>query len=181
MDAMMPLFSRYALTRDEAERLLGRPLTGDPSRGERAAVHALANLDLARVQVLLDDEHIGEDFRSLVEERTAAATKRGAKQFIVEISISGNAYDHYRRLARELGLPMAAVVAAAVERDFAAARGANRLHSEPILLQLTEYIQELIGLLKADQGDSEFAAGVVSLNDLGQRLRAQVESERERR
>jgi len=178
---MMPLFSRYALTREEAERLLGRPLGGDPSCGERAAVQALANLDLSRVQMLLDDEQIGEDFRKLIEDRTAAATKRGAKQFIVEISISGNAYDHYRRLARELGLPMAATVAAAVERDFAAVRGANRLNSEPIMLQLTDYIRELIGLLKVDQSDPELAAGVASLNDLGQRLRAQTDLERHRR
>ena len=34
----MPLFSRYALSRSEAERLIGRPLRGDPMRGEKAAV-----------------------------------------------------------------------------------------------------------------------------------------------
>jgi hypothetical protein len=131
--------------------------------------------------MLLDDEYIGEDFRRLVEERTTAATKRGAKQFIVDVSISGNAYDHYRRMARELGLPMGSVVAAAVERDFAVARGANRLNSEPVLLQLTEYIRELLSLLKGGEGDPQFAASVASLNDLGQRLRAQTDVERQGR
>ena len=103
---MMPLFSRYALTRDEAERLLGRPLRGDPMRGEKAALQALANLDLERVRTLLDDDQIGDDFRALIEERTDATAKRAGKKFIVEIAVSGNAYDHYRRQARELGMNM---------------------------------------------------------------------------
>lgn len=170
---MMPLFSRYALSRGEAERLLGRPLRGDPMRGEKAAVQALANLDLERVRTLLDDEHVGEDFRALVQDRMEATAKRAGKQFIVEIAVSGNAYDHYRRQARELGLPMAAVLAAAVERDFAAVRGMNRLNSEPVMLQLAEYIRELIGLLKDGQSDPEFRASVASLDELAQRLRAQ--------
>lgn len=178
---MMPLFSRYALTRDEAERLLARPLGGDPMRGEKAALQALANLDLERVRTLLDDDQIGEDFRALIEERTAATAKRAGKKFIVEIAVSGNAYDHYRRQARELGLPMAAVLAAAVERDFTAARGMNRLNSEPVMLQLAEYIRELIGLLKGGQSDPELTAGVASLGELAQHLRAQNELEQERR
>lgn len=178
---MMPLFSRYALTRDEAERLLGRPLGGDPMRGEKAALQALANLDLERVRALLDDDQISEDFRALIEERTAATAKRAGKKFIVELAVSGNAYDHYRRQARELGLPMAAVLAAAVERDFAAARGMNRLNSEPVMLQLTEYIGELIGLLKGSHADPQFPFSVASLDDLAQRLRAQNDLEHERR
>ena len=178
---MMPLFSRYALTRDEAERLLGRPLRGDPMRGEKAVLQALANLDLERVRTLLDDEQIDHDFRALIEERTEATARRAGKKFIVEIAVSGNAYDHYRRQARELGLPMTAVLAAAVERDFAAVRGMNRLNSEPVMLQLSGYIRELIGLLKRGQGDPEFAASITSLDDLAQRLRAQNALEQERR
>jgi hypothetical protein len=169
----MPLFSRYALSRSEAERLIGRPLRGDPMRGEKAAVQALANLDLERVRTLLDDGQVGEDFRRLIQDRMEATTKRAGKQFIVDIAVSGNAYDHYRRQARELGLPMAAALAAAVERDFAAVRGMNRLNSEPVMLQLAEYIRELIGLLKGGQSDPEFVASVASLDDLAQRLRAQ--------
>ena len=169
----MPLFSRYALSRAEAERLLGRPLRGDPMRGEKAAVQALANLDLERVRTLLDDDQVGEDFRALIQDRMEATAKRAGKQFIVEIAVSGNAYDHYRRQARELGLPMAAVLAAAIERDFAAVRGMNRLNSEPVMLQLSEYVRELIGLLKAGQDDPEFVASVASLDELAQRLRAQ--------
>jgi hypothetical protein len=46
-----------------------------------------------------------------------ATARRAGKQFIVEVVVSGNAYDHYRRQARELGLSMAAVLAAAVARD----------------------------------------------------------------
>ena len=178
---MIPLFSRYALSRAEAERLLDRPLRGDPMRGEKAALQALANLDLERVRTLLDDEQIGEDFRALIEERTEATARRAGKQFIVEVAVSGNAYDHYRRQARELGLPMAAVLAAAVERDFAAVRGMNRLNSEPVMLQLAEYVRELIGLLKGGQGDTDFAASVASLDELAQRLRAQDAMEQERR
>lgn len=170
---MMPLFSRYALSRSEAERLIGRPLRGDPMRGEKAAVQALANLDLERVRTLLDDDQVGEDFRALLQDRMEATAKRAGKQFIVEVAVSGNAYDHYRRQARELGLPMAAVLAAAVERDFAAVRGMNRLNSEPVMLQLAEYIRELIDLLKAGQDDPEFAASAASLDELAQRLRAQ--------
>ena len=74
-----------------------------------------------------------------------------------------------------------AVLAAAVERDFAAVRGMNRLNSEPVMLQLTGYIRELVGLLKGGQGDPEFAASVASLDELAQRLRAQNALEQERR
>ena len=178
---MIPLFSRYALSRAEAERLLGRPLRGDPMRGEKAALQALANLDLERGRTLLDDEQIGEGFRALIAERTEATARRAGKQFIVEVAVSGNAYDHYRRQARELGLPMAAVLAAAVERDFAAVREMNRLNSEPVMLQLAEYIRDLIAFLKGGQGDREFAASVASLDELAQRLRAQNTMEQERR
>jgi hypothetical protein len=39
------------------------------------------------------------------------------------------------------------------------------------MLQLAEYIRELIGLIKGGQSDPEFGASVASLDELAQRLR----------
>ena len=167
---MIPLFSRYALTRAEAEEKLGRALLGDPGQGEKAALHALANLDFARVRQFLDGPDIGDDFRALVDERLNLSVARQSKHFVVSALVSGNAYDHYARLARLQGAPISAVVAAAVERDFAGARALQQLDSEPILPTLLTYLRELIELLRRSDDDPDFAAKLARLVELQGRL-----------
>lgn len=167
---MIPLFSRYALTRPQAEERLGRALQGDPGQGEKAALNALANLDFARTRQLLDGPEIGDDFRALVEERLNQAAARQGKHFVVSALVGGNAYDHYARLARLQGVPISAVVGAAIERDFAGARALQQLDAEPILPELLTYLRELVGLLKRSDDDPDFAAKLARLVDLQTRL-----------
>jgi hypothetical protein len=167
---MIPLFSRHALTRAQAEERLGRELRGDPSRGERAALQALAVLDFERTRSLLSGRDIGDDFRALVRERLEAAVRRGDKHFVVSVMVSGNAYDHYARHARLSGLDISGSLAAAIERDFAAAREQGRLEAEPVTVTLTRYVGELVALLKSGADDPHLGAHLASLQTLTARL-----------
>lgn len=167
---MIPLFSRYALTRPQAEERLGRELRGDPSRGERAALLALAVLDFDRVRSILAGKDIGEDFRQLVRDRLVAAVRRGDKHFVVSVLVSGNAYDHYQRQARLMGQNISAVLAAAVERDFARVREQSQLEAEPITSELTRYVRELVELVKTGTDDPQVSARLVALQTLAQNL-----------
>jgi hypothetical protein len=166
---MIPLFSRYALTRAQAEERLGRELRGDPSRGERAALQALAVLDFERVRSLLTGRDIGDDFRTLVRERLDAAQRRGHKHFVVSVMVSGNAFDHYARQARLMGLDISASVAAAVERDFARARGDSQ-DAESVTARLTRYVAELVALLQGGTRDPLFSERLTTLHALAQDL-----------
>lgn len=173
---MIPLFSRHALTRAQAEQHLGRPLRGDPSRGERAALQALALLDFDKVRSLLAGQDIGDDFRRLVRERLEAAVRRGDKHFVVSVLVSGNAYDHYARQARLMGLDISAVLAAAVERDFAHVRQQGQLEAEPLMPELTRYLRELVELMKAGTDDPQLSARLTSLQTLAQDLAQRARS-----
>ena len=167
---MIPLFFRYALIRAQAEQQLGRELRGDPSRGERAALQALALLDFDKVCSLLAGKDIGDDFRQLVRDRLEAAVRRGDKHFVVSVLVSGNAYDHYARQARLMGLDISAVLAAAVERDFARVREQSQLDGEPLMSELTRYVRELVELMKTGTDDPQLSARLTSLQTLAQDL-----------
>lgn len=167
---MIPLYSRYAITRAQAEERLGRALRGDPMQGEKAVLQALGALDLRRARQLLDGPGIGTDFRELVEARLALAVNRQDKHFVVTALVSGNAYDHYARLARLQGVPVSASIASAVERDFAATRTLQQLDGEPILPTLLEYLRELIHLLKRTDVDEDFASKLGRLVELHEHL-----------
>lgn len=167
---MIPLFSRYTLTRAQAEERLGRALRGDPLRGEKAALQALANLDFTRCRDLLDGPGIGADFKALLATRLEQAVQRDGKHFIVSTLVNGNAYDHYARLARLQGVAVSATVGAAVERDFAASRTLQQLDTEPLLPALIGYLRELVELLRHGDEDPDLAARLGRLAELHQRL-----------
>jgi hypothetical protein len=61
-------------------------------------------------------------------------------------------------------------VAAAVERDFATARGLQQLETEPMLPALVGYLRELIELLRRTDQDPDFAAKLASLMEWHGRL-----------
>ena len=168
---MIPLFSRHALTRAQAEERLGRTLTGDPSRGERGALQALAVLDFERSRSLLTARDVGDDFRRLLEERLEAAQRRGDKHFVVSVMVSGNTFDHYARQARLLGLDVSGTIAAPVERDFAHVRGQAEIGSEPATTLLARYVRELVELLKGGDGDPQLGARLATMQALAQELK----------
>ncbi len=167
---MIPLFSRFALSQPAAEQHLGRPLRGDPSTGEKAALQALAVYDEERCRRHLDDPGVGRDFRALMEQRLDQVAKRAGAHFVVSVLVDGNAYDHYARQARLRGINIGAAVAAAVERDFATARGLQQLDAEPMLPALVGYLRELIELLRRTDQDPDFATKLAALVDLQGRL-----------
>lgn len=167
---MIPLFSRYTLTRAQAEERLGRALHGDPLRGEKAALQALANLDFARCRDLLDGASIGADFKALIAARLEQAVQRDGKHFIVAALVQGNAYDHYARLARLQGVTVSVTVGAAVERDFMAACTLQQLDSEPLLPALVGYLRELVELLRHGDQEPELMARLARLAELHERL-----------
>jgi hypothetical protein len=167
---VIPLFSRFSLTRAQAEEALGRDLTGDPSQGEKAALHALADLDFKLARDLLDGPDVADDFRALIEDRLDQAALRQGQHFVVSALVNGNAYDHYARLARLQGVPLSSVVGSAIERDFAGARALQQLDAEPILPTLITYLRELISLLRKADDDPELASQVARLVALQERL-----------
>lgn len=173
---MIPLFSRYALSRAQAEQQLGRELRGDPSRGERAALQALASLDFDKVRSLLAGKDIGDDFRQLVRDRLEAAVRRGDKHFVVSALVSGNAYDHYARQARLMGLDISAVLAAAIERDFARVRAESLPGGEPLMNDLTRYLRELVELMKTSADDPSLSARLLALQTHAQNLSSRAQN-----
>jgi hypothetical protein len=173
---MIPLFSRYALDRPQVEERLGRPLGGDPSRGERAALLALAVLDYDRCRQHLSEPGVGADFRALVEERLEQSIQRSGRHFVVATLVDGHAYDHYARQARLQGVQVGATIAAAVERDFATARGLHQVEAEPVLPALVGYLRDLIELLHKTDTDPDFAAKLAHLVDLHGRLTGALEA-----
>jgi hypothetical protein len=115
----MALFDRFRLSGEELERELGRPLRGDPSRGERALLAALTAGRLGEVcRNLEDDPDLGNDFREAVSRHLARASARWETFKSWSVSLPLPIWDEYARESRLTNSSISRCLAAAVRRDF---------------------------------------------------------------
>ena len=112
------LFAKLAVTVEEAESALKRPLTGDPSRGEHAVLSALDGTRLNDARRLLErDPLIRPDFRELIEEKLRAAQTEPGELKSWAVSLPAALFEEYAQMARLANIPVGDCLAAAIQRD----------------------------------------------------------------
>jgi hypothetical protein len=120
----MAMFERFHLSQEEAEALLKRPLTGDPTRGE---IGLLASLNANKpddVQSRLDrDASVGTDLRELVTNHLRKARERWETRKAWSVTVPLPVWDEYAREARLTGRSITECLAAAVRRDYERRKG----------------------------------------------------------
>jgi hypothetical protein len=111
------LFRRFQIERESIECALGRRLTGDPSRGERAIL-ALLNRGRLREtrERLLGD--VGADFRSFVADHMRAAQLEWERGRSFRVHLRPDVWMSYLEEAWSAGDTLDRVLSAAIERDF---------------------------------------------------------------
>jgi len=115
----MGLFGRAHLSVEEVERALKRPLTGDPSRGERGVLSALRADRVEEVRRLLDrDGSLASDFKQLVADHLfqAARARESLRAWRVQLPVA--VWEEYARESAATRLPLAECLGAAIERDY---------------------------------------------------------------
>jgi len=163
----MAMFERFHLSQEEAEALLKRPLTGDPTRGELGLLAAINSNKPDDVQSRLDhDTSIGADLRELVTNHLRKARERWETRKAWSVTVPLPVWDEYAREARLTGRSITECLAAAVRRDYDRRKGTleplealdkdvRAFHAAAAqLLQETRQVIERVG----------------PLNDIGMRL-----------
>ena len=120
----MAMFERFHLSQEEAEALLKRPLTGDPTRGEIGLLAALNANKPDDVQSRLDrDTSVGADLRELVTNHLRKARERWETRKAWSVTVPLPVWDEYAREARLTGRSITECLAAAIRRDYDRRKG----------------------------------------------------------
>jgi AcrR family transcriptional regulator len=120
----MAMFERFHLSQEEAEALLKRPLTGDPTRGEIGLLAALNANKPDDVQGRLDrDASVGADLRELVTNHVRKARERWETRKAWSVTVPLPVWDEYAREARLTGRSITECLAAAIRRDYDRRKG----------------------------------------------------------
>jgi hypothetical protein len=120
----MAMFERFHLSQEEAEALLKRPLTGDPTRGEIGLLNALNTNKPADVENRLErDQNIGADLRELVTSHLRKARERWETRKAWSVTVPLGVWDEYAREARLTGRSITECLAAAIRRDYDRRKG----------------------------------------------------------
>ena len=156
----MALFDRFRVSGEELERNLGRPLRGDPSRGERAVLVALTAGRIAEVRRdLEDDPSLGADFRDAVAQHLTRASARWETFKSWSVSVPLPIWDEYARESRLTNSSISRCLGAAIRRDYDRRRevqdpleslrsevAAFRVTATQILEEATSVIRRLEGV-----------------------------------
>lgn len=115
----MALFDRFRLTLEDAEGRLSRPLTGDPSRGEKAVLAAINAKRFEDARRLLDrDASVGADAKTLFETHLRAQAARWETFKSWDISLPLPIWDEYARDSRLGHTSISRCLSAAIRRDY---------------------------------------------------------------
>jgi hypothetical protein len=112
------LFGAFRIASDEVERALGRPLDGDPSRGERWILALLNKGRLGDARRQLEGDVKG-DFRALLKTHFERCERRWGVFRLSRVSLRKEVWEFYAREARKMGKTADEALTEAVERDFA--------------------------------------------------------------
>jgi hypothetical protein len=152
------LFDNYRLALEEVERKLARPLTGDPTRGEKAVLAAINSRRLGDVRGLLErDNTVGPDAKDLFEAHLREQAGGRWQTFKTwEVSLPLPIWDEYARESRLNRMPISRCLSSAIRRDYerrqAALDPAESLHAaiqayHATQLQMLEAVRELLDRL----------------------------------
>jgi AcrR family transcriptional regulator len=111
------LFGRCHLTYADAERELGRPLSGTPSDGELAVLSHLNGDRFQAAREALDQDDFANDFRALVQARLELVAVRNGRLATQRVRIPFDTLEHYQRLGQRANLPVAECLEQAIARD----------------------------------------------------------------
>lgn len=118
------LFGAFRIASDEVERALGRPLEGDPSRGERGILALLNKGRLAEARRELEGD-LRDDFRTLLKGHFERCESRWGALRLSRIYLRREVWEFYAREARQRGKAVDQALSEAVERDFETRRTAS--------------------------------------------------------
>ena len=115
----MALFERFHLSQEEAESLLKRHLTGDPTRGEIGFLGLLNTNKLDSLESrLAHDTTVGSDLRELVAGHLQKARVRWETRKGWTVRLPLPVWDEYAREARISGRSISECLVAAIRRDY---------------------------------------------------------------
>jgi hypothetical protein len=116
---ILPFLYPQSLPWEEVERRLGRPLTGDPTRGERGVVAALGRTRIDAVRQSLErDASLGADFSALIRAHLTEMERHWHTSRAWRIQVSGPVWDEYARESRASQRTIGECLSAAVQRDY---------------------------------------------------------------
>src|SRR5687767_6853862 len=93
---ILPFLYPQSLSWEEVERRLGRPLTGDPTRGERGVVAALGRTRIDAVRQSLErDASLGADFKDVISAHLAEMERRWHTSKSWRVQVPGPVWEEY--------------------------------------------------------------------------------------
>jgi hypothetical protein len=116
---ILPLLYPQSLSDEEVERRLGRPLTGDPTRGERGVMVALGRTRIDAVRRSLEhDGTLGADFKEFIGAHLADMERRWQTSKAWRVQIPAPVWEEYARESRMSQRTIAECLSAAIQRDY---------------------------------------------------------------
>lgn len=116
---ILPLLYPQSLSDEEVERQLGRPLTGDPTRGERGVMAALGRTRIDAVRRSLEhDGTLGADFKECIGAHLADMERRWQTSKAWRVQIPGPVWEEYARESRMSQRTIADCLSTAIQRDY---------------------------------------------------------------
>jgi len=149
----MALFDRFHLTLEEAEAALHRPLTGDPSRGEKAILAAINGGRYNDARRLAESPGLRQDAKDLFLGHLTAQAERWQAMKAWKVSIPLPVFDEYAREARVNRTSISRCLTAAIKRDYerrlAVAEPVDTLRAEVRAYHATQlqFLEEMRGLV----------------------------------
>lgn len=127
---ILPFLYPQSLSWEEVERRLGRPLAGDPTRGERGVVAALGRTRIDAVRRSLEqDGSLGAEFKELIRAHLAEMEHRWHTSKAWRVQLPGPIWEEYARESRVSQRTIAECLSAAIQRDYE-----RRMHvADPLL------------------------------------------------
>jgi hypothetical protein len=126
----MSLFASFRLSVSEVEAAIHRPLSGDPSRGERGVLALLFAGRLHDARRMLDrDPGVASDFKGFMAKHLEEAERRWESLRVWRVRLPVSVWEEYARESRALHRPIGECLSAAIERDCEARRSSV----EPVL------------------------------------------------
>jgi hypothetical protein len=164
---ILPFLYPHSLSSEEVERRLGRPLTGDPTRGERGVVAALGRTRIEAVRQSIEgDRSLGADFKEVITTHVAEMEYRWHTSKAWRVQIPGPVWEEYAHESRMSQRTVAECLSAAIQRDYD-----HRMRAADPVAALAADVRALHAIAAAIVGRLEATdRAAASIKDLGRQL-----------